>query len=203
MTTDKLNDETKNILQRVLKNLEIWASQTGFKFAQGKTEILICNRKIPASIQKIDLTLDGHKVKCVGEKKFLGLWFDHRMLWTTHIEHLKNECSRSLKLLKTVALSKTKTDTKILLRIYKTLILPKLDYGSVAYGTASQQTLKKLDPIQNQALRLSLGAFHTTPIISLEIESNLHSLSYRRKILGIKYYKGCAKETNHYLWRVY
>ena len=188
ITTDKLNDETKNRLQRVLKKLEIWASQTGFKFAQGKTEILICNRKIPASIQKIDLTLDGHKVKCVGEKKFLGLWFDHRMLWTTHIEHLKNECSRSLKLLKTVALSKTKTDTKILLRIYKTLILPKLDYGSVAYGTASQQTLKKLDPIQNQALRLCLGAFHTTPIISLEIESNLHSLSYRRKILGIKYY---------------
>ena len=72
------------------------------------------------------------------------------MLWTTHIEHLKNDCSRSLKLLKTVALSKTKTDTKILLRIYKTLILPKLDYGSVAYGTASQQTLKNWTPFKTR-----------------------------------------------------
>lgn len=188
ITSNKLNDETRDKLQTVLKNLEIWASQTGFKFAQGKTELLICNRKIPASIKKIDLTLDGHKIKCVGEKKFLGLWFDHRMLWTTHINYLKDECSRALKLVKTVAFSKRKTDTKILLRIYKTLILPKLDYGCLAYGTASQQIFKKLDPIHNQALRLCLGAFHTTPIISLEIESNLHSLSYRRKVLGIKYY---------------
>ena len=76
----------------------------------------------------------------------------------------------------------------MLLRIYKSLILPKLDYGCQAYGTASEKELNRLNPIHNQAIRLCLGAFHTTPIISLEVESNLHSLDYRRKILGIKYF---------------
>ena len=91
MTTDKLDKTTQDKLQQMLHKLETWASTTGFKFAKGKSELIIFNRKLPASIQKLDLTLDGHKIKCVGEKKFLGLWFDHRMLWTTHINHLKTE----------------------------------------------------------------------------------------------------------------
>ena len=190
ITADKLNDDTRQKLQDVLDNLQIWASQTGFKFAKGKTELLICDRKIPADLRNFgtDLTLNGHKIKSVTEKKFLGLWFDHRMIWKTHITNLKNECSKTLNLLKTLAYSKTKTDTKMLLRIYKSLLLPKLDYGCQAYGTASDHVLNKLNPIHNQALRLCLGAFHTTPIISLGAESNLHTLTYRRKILGIKYF---------------
>ena len=187
ITTDKLDEDIRIKLQTMLHNLETWASQTGFKFAKGKSELLICNRKIPAQKQSINLTLDGKRIKSVSEKKFLGLWFDHRLLWKTHVTHLKNECSKSLNLLKTLAFSKTKTDTKMLLRIYKSLILPKIDYGCHAYGTASDGVLKKLNVIHNQALRLCLGAFHTTPIISLEVESNLQSLEYRRKILGIKY----------------
>ena len=106
--------------------------QTGFKFAKGKTELLICNRKIPAQIQNIDLHLDGHKIKSVESKKFLGLWFDHRLSWKTHITYLKTECNKTLNLLKTISFSKTKTDTKMLLRIYKSLLLPKLDYGCQA-----------------------------------------------------------------------
>ena len=45
-----------------------------------------------------------------------------------------------------------------------------------------------MDPIHNQAIRICLGAFHTTRIESLYTESNLHSLAYRRSMLGIKYY---------------
>ena len=37
-------DTIKN-LQDILDNLQKWASQTGFKFAEGKSEILVCTRK--------------------------------------------------------------------------------------------------------------------------------------------------------------
>ena len=68
------------------------------------------------------------------------------------------------------------------------MILPKLEYGCLAYGTACKSTLNQLDTIHHHGLRLALGAFHTTPVESLYVESNIHSLSYRRKILGLKYY---------------
>ena len=77
--------------------------------------------------------------------------------------------------------------------LYRALIRSKLDYGSVVYGSARESYLKCLEPIQNQALRLALGAFHTSPIPSLNAlcsEPPLHirrtklSLSYSSKLLG-------------------
>ena len=44
-----------------------------------------------------------------------------------------------------------------------------------------------LYPIQNQALRLCLGAFRTTPVESLQIEANEPPLSLRRNKLALQY----------------
>ena len=44
-----------------------------------------------------------------------------------------------------------------------------------------------LDPIQNQALRISLGAFRTSPIESLEVEANEMPLDVRRQKLAVHY----------------
>ena len=42
-----------------------------------------------------------------------------------------------------------------------------MDYGCVVYGAASNNILKKLDPIHHQGLRIALGAFCTSPVTSL------------------------------------
>ena len=44
-----------------------------------------------------------------------------------------------------------------------------------------------LDPIQNQALRLCLGAFKTSPVASLCVEANEPPLSVRREKLSLQY----------------
>jgi len=44
-----------------------------------------------------------------------------------------------------------------------------------------------LDPIQNQALRLCLGAFRTSPVESLQVEANEPSLAFRRNWLAVLY----------------
>lgn len=52
-----------------------------------------------------------------------------------------------------------------LLNVYKSLILHKLDYGCLAYFSSKNRILNKLNLIQNNALRLSLDAFRTSPIV--------------------------------------
>ena len=47
--------------------------------------------------------------------------------------------------------------------------------------------LKMLDPIHNQGIRLSLGAFRTCPVESLCMEVNEPSLYYRREALALQY----------------
>ena len=91
------------------------------------------------------------------------------------------------KLLKVVSHSEWGVDRKVLLRLYRSLIRSKLDYGSIVYGSARKSYLKILDTIHNEGLRLVLGAFRTSPINSLYVEANEPSLYYRRQKLALQY----------------
>ena len=46
------------------------------------------------------------------------------------------------------------------------------DYGCIVYGSARRSYLRMLDPIQNHALRLCLGAYRTSPASSLCMAAN-------------------------------
>ena len=72
-------------------------------------------------------------------------------------------------------------DQKTLLRLYRALVRSKLDYGCIVYGAASNNILKKLDPIHHQDLRIVLGAFRTSPVTSLYAKTQEMSLKNRRK----------------------
>ena len=78
-------------------------------------------------------------------------------------------------------------DREILLRLYRSLVRSKLDYGSIVYGAARKSYLVKLDPIANQGLRLSLGAFRTSPSVSLHAEAQELPLHLWRQKLGMQY----------------
>ena len=64
------------------------------------------------------------------------------------------------------------SDTQTLLKLFKAFIRSKLDYGCMVYQSASHTTLKKLMPVQHEALRVCSGAFRTSPTRSLHIECN-------------------------------
>ena len=63
-------------------------------------------------------------------------------------------------------------DQETLLHLYRSLIRSKLDYGCIVYGSARGSYLRLLDPIQNHALRLCLGAYRTSLASSLRVEAN-------------------------------
>jgi len=57
--------------------------------------------------------------------------------------------------------------------------------------------LRMLDPIQNQALRLCLGAYRTSPATSLHVEANEMPIELRRRRLASQYsLKICSNLSN-------
>ena len=67
--------------------------------------------------------------------------------------------------------------------MYKSLIRSRLDYRAPIYNLANKSSLLLLDTIQTSSLRLALGAFRTSPKLSLCAEAAEPPLSYRRLIL--------------------
>ena len=78
-------------------------------------------------------------------------------------------------------------DSIVLLHLYIALVRSKLDYGSIVYGSAHKSYIGMLDTVHHQGIRLSLGAFRTSPVESLYVEANEESLYRRRERLSLQY----------------
>jgi len=158
-------------LQQCLNKLADWADTNGFKFSSSKT---VCKHfcKLCKLHSEPILLLIGTPIPVVEEIKFLGVVFDHKLSFIPHIKHLKDKCTKALNLLQILAHTSCGADQETLLHLYRSLIRSKLDYGCIVYGSARGSYLRMLDPIQNHALRLCLGAYRTSPASSLCVEAN-------------------------------
>jgi len=132
-----------------------------------------------------ELTLSGTLI-LVDQTKFLRVIFDNKLTFLPHIRYLKEKCVKALNLLRVFAHTSCGADQHTLLHLYRSLVRYKLDCGSVVYGSARESYLRILDPIQNHALRLCLGAFRTSPASSMCVQTNEPPLYIRRRMLSIQ-----------------
>ena len=173
-------------LQQCLNRIQDWATCNGFKFSKSKTQCVhFCNQR-NCHVEP-ELKLYNTLIPVVAESKFLGVIFDKKLNFKSHISYLKNKCNKALNLLKVLSNTEWGADRFTLLHLYRSLIRSKLDYGSIVYGSARKSYLKPLDTIHNQSLRLALGAFRTSPVESLYVEANEPSLAHRREQLSLQY----------------
>jgi len=181
-------------LQQCLNKLADWADTNGFKFSPSKT-VCIHFCKLLKPHPEPTLLLNGTPVPVVEKTKFLGVVFDRKLSFIPHIKHLKDKCIKALNLLRVLAHTSWGADQETLLHLYRSLIRSKLDYGCIVYGSARGFYLRMLDPIQNHALRLCLGAYRTSPTSSLCVEANEPPLYFTRKKLSLQY---CLKLSCNY-----
>ena len=109
------------------------------------------------------------------------------MILKDHIHYLKAKCIKSLQLLRVLASKSWGADSALLLRLFRALIRSKLDYGAVVYQSATQKNLDYLKPIQNEALRVCLGAFRSSPEKSLHREAGEMPMKIRHLQLSLQY----------------
>jgi ribonuclease HI len=173
-------------LQNSLYHLSNWANENGFKFSTTKTVCMhFCNRRglHPDPV----LHLNNNPIPIVEKTKFLGLIFDRKLTFKAHIDYLRVKCQAGLQLLRTISKLDWGADRETMLRFFRALIRSRIDYGAPVYGSARPSYLLKLKPVQNQALRLCLGAFRTSPIVSLHAEAGESPMHIRRAQLGVQY----------------
>ena len=192
--------EVQNILQTAIDNITKWAENCGFKFSSSKTCAVTFTRQ--HSVPEPLLKLYKEPIQYKNSTKFLGIIFDTRLTWEPHIEHLKIECTKTLNMIKVLSHTTWGADRKSLLMLHNSLILSKIDYGCQIYASATKSKLSKLNPVHNAGLRLSTGAFKSTPIESLYAESGFYSLEYRRIKICLRYYMRTSTRYSPFLDRI-
>ena len=179
-----------------LRSIDDWTKKTGFMFSPVKSVCVHFHRRRGLFLEP-QFSLGGELIPVRTEVRYLGLIFDSRLTWLPHLRNLRLRCSKSLDILRVVSRQAWGADRTVLLRLYRALIRSKIDYGCQAYGSASKTSLKMLDTVHHQALRIVLGAFRTSPVESLYVEAHEPSLFHRRMLLDLQYKMRLQKIPSH------
>lgn len=173
-------------LQLTIHRLVKWSHENGFTFSPEKT-VCVPFTRVRGIHPDPALKISGQDLVVKSEHKFLGLIFDRTLTFSSHIKNLKVKCIKSLNLLKILSHRSWGADRETLHRVYASIIRSRLDYGCMVYGSARPSTLKCLNSVHHQGLRLVSGAFRTSPVESLYVECNEWALERRRFYLSVLY----------------
>ncbi|GBL87688.1 hypothetical protein AVEN_81317-2-1, partial [Araneus ventricosus] len=183
-------------LQSAINDIVGWCEQNGHTISAVKSSCVHFCRK--RSLHP-DPTLYVHNqpIPVVSKARFLGVIFDSKLTFLPHILDLRKRCEKALNILKVLSNTSWGADRTSLLRVYQAVILSRIDYGSVVYGSARASVLRKLDPVHHSALRICTGAFRTSPVQSSYADCSQICLDFRRKQLSANYYFKIMSMPNH------
>ncbi|XP_051991578.1 zinc-alpha-2-glycoprotein-like isoform X2 [Xyrauchen texanus] len=116
------------------------------------------------------------------------MWFDEKVTWNVHINKMEDKCKKILNVMRCISGREWGADRVALKTIYSTMIRTVLDYGCIAYGTATKSQLGKLERIQSRALRICCGAYPSSPVSALQVEMGEMPIHLRRKQLILAYW---------------
>lgn len=174
-------------IQQAVNKLYNWSNRNGFTFSTEKSVVMHFH-KHRGMFPEPQITLGTHNLRTVEHTKFLGMIFDRKLSWIPHLKQLKIQCMKSMPLLKKLSRITWGADRKSLFHIYRSLIRSKLDYGCQVYSSATKTSLKMLNTIHHQGIRLCTGAFRTSPIESLYADAGEPPLTTRRDKLSLQLY---------------
>ena len=167
-------------IQLALDALKNWCDMWGFKISFQKTVCVLFGNKRNV---EVNLKLDNNVIQQKTQYKFLGMIFDKRLTWKSHVDGIIDRCKHKLNLLRCISGCDWGSDSPTLVRLYKAIIRPVLEYGCEAFDSASKSVKSGLDSVQYQALKIATGAIRGTSLRDLQVECGDPPLHLRRKYL--------------------
>ena len=179
-TSAKTQIEIKLTLQIELTIVCEWLKANKLTLNSNKTKYVIFGtRQTLTTKPDLNLKVGNDQIDRVTSMKYLGVILDDHLTFDEHITYIINKASKKLGVLRRAREYLNKS-TKILL--YKSLVLPHLDYCDLVYMCTKEENLQRLQQIQNCACRIILKADNYASTKTLHSELQLPYLSQRRQI---------------------
>ena len=170
----KLSDESINE----------WCKANNMAINIKKTKCMVFGRKNKTKkSQKVILNLDTNSVYQTKLYKYLGIILDENLTYNCHINSILKNANHKLYLLRRNRKYLT-TETAVLL--YKSHILPILEYGNSVFMSSNVKHLERLQFLQNSGLKSCFEASKLTSTNLVHIKANLNKLDDRRSIQLLK-----------------
>jgi hypothetical protein len=149
--------------------------------------------------ENLTFKIDGIEIKPEKSVKLLGVTIDYQLKFKEHISNICKKASRQLNVLKRIGIHLNRLGR---LTVYHTFILSNLNYCPLAWHFCGESETKKLEKIQERALRFIYKDYESS-YESLLLQSKMPSLKLRRmRTMTLVAFKIIYKETPLYLQNI-
>ena len=153
--------ELCNRLNRELIGIVNWFKINKLCLNIKKTNFMIfCAKNKNYNKDEIQLKVDSIIVEQVDQTKFLGVYIDSRLSWSSHISHVASKISKNIGI---ITRARKVLNKKTLTTLYYTFIYPYLNYCSTVWGSAPPTKLSKLLSLQKRIVRIISGKPKLSP----------------------------------------
>lgn len=172
-------DHNYNQIQKDLYHLHLWCRLNLLEINASKTKVMFFSSKHLNStskpLRKFKLGLSD--LEFVEEYKYLGVTIDSKLSFTKHLKNLISTVSFKISQLRKIRKS---LSDKVALQLYKSMILPVMDYSDIFYHHQNAKLVRKLQTLQNRAIRVISRLSRLTNTEDEERKLGLLPLSVRR-----------------------
>ena len=110
--------------------------------------------------------------------KYLGVTLDKGLNFQLHVKNVYNLAAHKIYLL---GIIRPYLTIESALFVYKTKVLPYIDYGDILYHKTHKQAINKIQRLQNRALGICLKSPARTPSDQVHSTTGVPYLEFRRK----------------------
>ena len=148
-------DQAERKLQLSLNAFSKWCSGNALSINAKKNKIMsFRSRAKVKKCKNANIVLNREKLKLVSSYKYLGFNLDSTLNCGFHISSVIKSVQHKMFMLSKI---KRYLTNDVAVQIYKSMLLPYLDYADVIYNRARVADLDKLQRLQSRCLRLCLG----------------------------------------------
>jgi hypothetical protein len=165
------------VLKTAAEKLINYGNQHCIEFDMDKTELIHFHAN---NRDNENITLrNGTTILAKNEIKWLGIWFDKRLKFKTHVKNRIASATRVFHSIERLSNTSRGLSFQAIRQLYMACITMVADYGVPIWWNQQKNYLEKFQKLQNAALRKILGAFKTTPIAPMEIEAAIPPVAVR------------------------
>ena len=187
-------ESLKQNAKEIIEYLNSWFKTNKLTLNANKTNFIIftsenkrTNIDIPDTLQVENLIINR-----ITHTKYLGLIIDERLSWKEHVNQL---CTRLKSLFPIFYDIRNFIHLKHAQIIYHAMVLSRINYGLLIYGSADKNIMVPLQTLQNKLVKVLLNRNYRTPtneihdvmeILKVEDNYKLETLSFVHRFFNKK-----------------
>ena len=143
----------KEVLQKDLDNIKVWAGKWKMEFNVGKCKIMHLGKDNP----KHTYSMGGENLTVTTEEKDLGVIFDEKLEFDKHIRVMVNRANRMLGMIRSGFACMSQDIFKL---VYPVMVRPLLEYCVQVWSPYKQKHIDLIEGVQKRAVMMVPGMKH-------------------------------------------